>query len=437
MTKSKIEENISSAISAFIALLIYILLHFELAFLSLLISVALGILCIINLRIGLLAWFVVAPLSALISDQAPTIPALFNPAVVAGAGINLLIRRQRIRHSHGLVLLYLYIVISTLLVTGIHQYNRTFNIVIYFVSVIIISYLVSICFSHYKNIHKGILTSLLLSSAAALVIALESMGARRLGVEGSVRQLSNALAFSSLYIIMILTYYKDDFTRTSRAWCLIAVIPMIIGLIFTVSRGSILAFFLASCLFYLYHLYVNGGLKKIFVSFTYIIAFCTLALLITYDFFQRHFGVYVSVVQQRFAHGELEAGTGIRQYIWEEVLSSLSFWEIFFGIGLDGFRAKSSAIGIDYYSHSVFIDILATCGLLVLVILAVFMIKLIITSIKLKNGIIIGLIAFTTLNFLTHGSITAPLFWAGIALAQGVILKTRPNKKNVKMLEQT
>lgn len=413
----------SYALCIILAIITYALLKYNLAYLSLVISLFILIGCVVNLRVGLFFWFIVAPLSSLISGQIESVPVLFTPSFLIGYIINRSVRKRTLSTDVNTLYLYLYIIAVTLLATLYYQYNNTLNVVIAFVFMLLMNYVVIICYTHYHDLHKGIAFCLLLSGIVAILIAVDGIGSRRLDVEGSVRQLSNVLSFSSLFIVLCLFVYKKTLSFNYRLLLTIGVIPLVLGLILTVSRGSIFAFFGAAGLSILFYFLKKGSIKTVLSVLFY---FCTLIVVIyffAFDYIENNFGNYFRVLEERFEQDALSSGAGIRQYIWQRVLESYNSVELFFGTGLDGFRAKAAKLNIYYYSHSVFIDVIATCGVLVLVVFSLYLINNAVRAIRKGDVIAIGLIIFSILNFSTHGAITSSLFWMSIGLARGSILR--------------
>src|SRR5690606_29568113 len=141
-------------------------------------------------------------------SQIESLPVLFTPSFLLGYIINRFLRKKTLPMDINTLYLYLYIIAVTLFATLYYQYNNTLNVVIAFVFMLLMNYVVIICYTHYHDLHKGIAFCLLLSGVIAILIALDGIGSRRLDVEGSVRQLSNALSFSSLFIVLCLLVYR-------------------------------------------------------------------------------------------------------------------------------------------------------------------------------------------------------------------------------------
>lgn len=86
------------------------------------------------------------------------------------------------------------------------------------------------------------------------------------------------------------------------------------------------------------------------------------------------------------------------------------------GIGIDGFRYKSNSVGLTFYAHSTFIDILASSGIITLVTVITTIIKNAFVIFKNNNIIGFGLLLYTIISHLTHGSVTSVLFWIGVSI---------------------
>src|SRR5699024_4008377 len=117
--------------------------------------------------------------------------------------------------------------------------------------------------------------------------------------------------------------------------------------------------------------------------------------------------VRIDLLSDRLSNEGIEGGTAVRFKIWEAGISSLEGGQLLYGHGMSSFRMLALKNNIDFYAHSVFIDIITTTGFLVLFILVILYLSLIYKSFVLNNSIVLAIILFSILNYFTHGNITS------------------------------
>lgn len=390
----------------------------------LLLSLIITCVTIVNLKLGLSMWFIVSPLMPIISSQIESIPLLINPALAVGISLNLVLRKQKLKLRVSVLLFFAYILFSTLLVTMFYQHYTSFNAVINFVLVIFITYIITVAYYTYEDIYNNIAFSLLLSGLVVFMLALSDLGeASRLAVEDSVRQLANVLGFSSIFILLTLFSQGKVMNVLYKRSLIVCLIPMIIALIFTVSRGAIMAFFMTLICSYFFSLYQSKSIKAILLRLPKVMAWGGGIFFLLYYYISTKFEMFIFIIEKRFQADEIGSGTGIRQEIWSRVLESYSLMELFLGLGIGGFVHRSTKIGVFYYSHSVFVDILATSGIIVLIVVLALLLRVLLKSFYTNNVFSFGIVIYACLNFATHGSITSPIFWICIAFAIGASIK--------------
>lgn len=386
---------------------------------------------LLNLQLGVCLWLIVAPLIGLIGNLFESIPMLFNPVLVFGAVANFMFRKSKLKLFCRPLFFYLFITASAVVMSLIYHHYESVNAVINFVFIMIISYLLIIVYINHPGFYKHFVLCFLLSGLVALAVAVGGEGGmRRLALGDSVRQLSNVLSFSSTMTVLILMSYGRSLKKNFKYLLIAGTVIFFAGLLLTVSRGAIIAFLVSITVAFGLYLYLLPGVKKKAGVISRLLLFLIIIVSIGYNYFSNNFATSIDVISQRFQGDELSSGSGIRQYIWEKVLTSYNTWEWAFGTGVGGFRAKSAAVGVFFYSHSVFIDVIATSGVLALVVLIIYMLRNIVLS--LRGGLILplGISVFIILNFISHGSITSLLFWIGIGLAKGAILYDTYSKKS-------
>jgi len=431
------ENNIRAAFPYILciitAVITYLMIKMQIAAFVPVVCLIIAVASVVNLKLGLAIWFIVSPLSTLAADQIESVPILFNPAIVMGALVNLMYRKKRLVVDSKALRFYMYVLATTVLATLYYRYNETTFALINFIMTIMISCLIIVVYNAYDEYYKNIGFSLMLSGLIAFSVAVTSNMEMesRLGLDGSVRQLSNILSFSSMFIVLILFFYKEAINKNLRLVFIVALVPLITGLILTVSRGSILAFIVSVVLSLLLYFYKTKKIKTALVSMVNVFVFMIMVYFLFYDYVSNKFSEYISLLEKRFEQDELESGSDIRQYIWERVLSSFDDIELFFGTGIGGFRYKSALVGVNFYSHSVYVDIIATCGLGVLAMVFIYLIVVFFKAYSETKMLAIGICLFMLLNFFSHGSVTSPLFWICLALCRSIVFKKSGPQLNI------
>lgn len=182
---------------------------------------------------------------------------------------------------------------------------------------------------------------------------------------------------------------------------LLVAITCIVAIVFTYSRGVLIALFISL----LYVLFTGVKNKR---SLTLIVsALVFVAFLSTSDI----------VVDYERLTSNLEGANG-RNLIWNNYFAILSQSVIrfLFGCGPNGLSELSQS---GAYAHSAILDYFFSYGLFGLVFILVILVTLLKYLIKSKNRFYIGLYVLNILMFVTHGNYMELLFLSLIGLCMG------------------
>lgn len=378
-----------------------------------------------NLNIGIVLILLILPLSSAINEEeTASIPLLFSPVFVGAALTNLFLRKQKFYLDRKLIRTYGLILFPVLFVTVIYRYYESFNAVINFGLMIVIAYIISNSYLNYRNLNRQFVVAIALSGLVALYVAMTgSMETSRLTLNSSVRQLANILGFSTVFIVLVLLKYQKE-VSVGFKFFLIGALPFLIGgLILTVSRGVLITTILSISLSLFFHFITIGKFRKILSILMGSGAFLLVVYFLGYNYFSTHFSGYLDVLEKRFSRDTVSGGTEIRQYIWKQTLSSFETIELIFGIGIQGFRYKSALEMVNFYAHSVFVDTIASGGIVVFIILLFILLKNFITALKTRNVFSFGLLIFLIFCYMTHGSVGSVEFWLELGMIIGINLQ--------------
>lgn len=435
MLRKKTKDLQPYLLSLLMGGLMFALLFSQNSGISLLISCCLFAITAINLRLGLITALAILPLSSTVSDMMLTIPVLFSPAMGCGIILNLMFSRRKNNFKKKWLTPLILILIPIVCTSFFYAYYQSINAVIAFIFYIIIGGAYIYAFSNYENLVKALTFALTIAAFVALFYALMSnIGSRRLEVGESVRQLANVLGLACIFIITTLLEYKREINKFYRLFISIALVILSFGLIFTVSRGVILAVLISSILTLLFYFIAQKKIRVFFLSVLKLTIALSVVYFLSYGYISSKYGNYLSVLEQRFQSDNVESGQGIREFIWTRTLSSFSTLETLFGVGIQGFEYKSSKAGVFFYAHSVFIDTLASGGIFALVILLFAIIKNFLSSFRYKNCFSFGLLVFIILCYFSHGTVGSGIFWIVLSIVMGINIKEKYYYKNQQYL---
>ena len=122
---------------------------------------------------------------------------------------------------------------------------------------------------------------------------------------------------------------------------------------------------------------------------------------------------------QRLEDASSGADGGIRFEIWQSALSQMTNVQWVFGAGPASFRDLAWRSGYDYYSHSVYVDVLVSTGLLGALSLGILLLVSAVAIGRRREALGAGLLILLVFGFATHGSAGSPHFWLIVGLLRG------------------
>ncbi len=423
MDLEKKRERFGLALCVIVAILTLLLLKVKSPIIMLFISFLIFVSNVLNMKQGITLAMIVIPLSSTISDVLISMPLLFMPAISGGLILNLLFRKKRFIFKINYLLFFTGFTILILFMSLLYQYFTSLNKIINFGMTMFLSFIISVMYLNYSKVNKQFHIALLLSGLVAIVYVFTGeTDTNRLQIDGSVRQLSNILGIAVVFIGTTLILNNGELTKKMRIISMIGLFLLGFGLLSTVSRGVILATLLSIFTAILLLFFLQRRANKAISILSKLSALLLSLYLLLYDYIWTKYGVLFEILEKRFSEDNLDSGTGIREYIWTTVLKEFNTIELLFGTGLDGFLFKSYQIGVYYYAHSVFVDTVASGGILCILMLTGVILKNGINALRLKNVFSIVILLFTVLCFFSHGTVFSSLFWIGLAIAIGTNL---------------
>ena len=263
------------------------------------------------------------------------------------------------------------------------------------------------------------------------VLGLDAGG--RLAIGGNVRVVANSLGLPWLLLLMSVLLTRKDRTLRDGAprifpfegkflLQIILIVAFSITLIATGSRGSWIAVIGSLCCFLIAVLIAAQGGEKRFQ-----LAYWAVPVI--------GFTLYVAaVVGYAYVDTELLAGrmgerlhqlineplSDPRIVIWSTAFAGMSGFDWIIGTGIGTFRGVVARAGLDFYAHSVFLDLLVTTGIIGSGILMILLWRIIKHLFRTHNLIGIGLFFLMVLSYSTHGSVSGKGFWISLGLVHGV-----------------
>ena len=231
----------------------------------------------------------------------------------------------------------------------------------------------------------------------------------RLGFDGSIRRVSNAVAFPLFYAVYKLLNKPKGFNIV--LWSLLILLLGTV-LILTYSRGVILAVIITAVFLFLF--------SKGEVGFTKVVLTLVSGGLV--------FFIINSVnIDSELMFRELDTASG-RTDIWDYYNSKMAeggFMRILFGFGPgDTMRVAANSAYQDFYAHSLFLDFFYCFGILGAVCMLYILIILSRTIIKEKSIFYIAVLVLSITMYLTHGIASQIHFYCMLGLCLGEAVYT-------------
>jgi hypothetical protein len=403
-------------------------------------SVFILIYALLDFKLGVSSWVLISLLTGISGND--LVSLLYSFILIFAFFIKITLKKEIFIKTAFLnyLLLFIFLLFSSMLLSGYLDY---FHVLIEYIFIFFISYILSQQIISDKENLFLISNAFIISAFLAIVSTiLTGEGINRLGLGDSVRQLSNILGIGLVFLISIYYFgYKPKKNKKAILQFnfinnikLFLSIFLLLGLLFTVSRGSIIAsissiLLLIGCKFL-------SNIKTISIIKFLIIIFLMIFILNIYsEYIYGFFNLNFEILFKRFSAENLEDGSGIREQIWKAGISGLDGGQVFYGHGISSFRMLAMKNGYDFYAHSLFVDTLVTTGVLGLVLLIFILLRILILNFKLSDLLVYSLLCFLVLNYITHGTMKSQGFWYILGICSGIIYSgTRnicPSKEQV------
>lgn len=184
--------------------------------------------------------------------------------------------------------------------------------------------------------------------------------------------------FSTYYCFAFLPMvYLSCSKNVSKFYSIVVALVML----FTLKRGAFLIVSFGITLYYFIMNYIEGSSKKILRRYVFLFTFLVFIALIG-NYIIDKFGLNILV---RLENSLEDSGSG-RLQIWEEVLwyfNISSFSDKIFGHGFHAVFSEVMPLGIQRFAHNSYIETLYDYGIIGLVLLLYFNLKLVVKSIKM------------------------------------------------------
>lgn len=343
------------------------------------------------------------------------------------------------KHFLSFILVVLFFALLGTLTSGYYEY---FHTVIIFISVTFVAYIYANQILSSENNMYYIAVGLIIAALIALIVSYVSSGGdfRRLSLGGlsrseggNIRQLANILGVSLILFPLLFEKLNSKvFASNTIKYLLYGLATiLLVGLLFTASRGVILAVFLSIAAYFIF--VVKLSIKKLFLAFFSVL----IGTYFVFDILVSWLDVADSLLllEDRFDGEAIEGGVGSRLRIWGAGLSNMTATNYLFGHGFASFRFLALQSGIDYYSHSVFVAILTDTGLIPFALLLLLIAHIVLNIKRNKSFIALPILVYVILSHLSHGGINSTYFWLLLAIAYALSKVTKLNQKQQIPLE--
>ena len=232
----------------------------------------------------------------------------------------------------------------------------------------------------------------------------------RLNFNDNVKILAEYIVIPLFFLtIHFLQKKKNNFLSSKHITYIIYYLALLFILILTISRGTIIAYFISILTFIISEIIFNRRLSTntyIFISVITILLFIGSSLISQTNLAS----LFVNNTQ----------GLNGRTDIWLAYLRRFFEFDgvyLLFGIGPGDIRriAIFESFG-RYYSHSLFFDGFISFGILGAFIILIFIFSPFFYALIKRNTLVISMLFLTILLFLTHGAITYRLFYVLMAI---------------------
>lgn len=384
-----------------------------------------GLLSLTKPQMNLIPWIMLLPLEYFITDQLGySIYMGHTSLLLVGGGLNIIsdsnLKNSVVNFFHDKR--YLTVFIALVVIMG---YHSLFNIrAAISLGLLLLSAGVIAFFILKDKLHiilLSIFASSLIGSFVGIVLTDNSW---RISINGNVRVLSNSLGLSLVFLSGLLidrTTVKLAQDNKKKNFIIGTLIFLYTAILFaTVSRGVLVAVIipvLGMSTLRLVNLkeMPKLSLKKIFIGLVTLISSFYLVRVIDSI-------VTNGQIARRF---NLDMFDNVRFNIWRATFEQISWLDWLVGTGFGNFRDLALQAGYDFYSHSVFVDILISFGIGVLLLLIIFISIALVHFFMKKEVMALGITIYTITSYFTHGSISSKYFWLTFAIVIGLYLNSK------------
>lgn len=248
---------------------------------------------------------------------------------------------------------------------------------------------------------------------------------RRLAIEGNVRVLANGAGLALTVLLAFAFVFAGDRSGNSVGRLasivilFIIVFMMTLLLLMTQSRGVLASAAIGlggvailSIATYLARLRLSAMRLGLVIVLCWIIAAAF--------YFGVQSGLIGHFIYRRLATFLAGGDGGIRFDIWRAAVDGMSSYQLLIGAGPASFQSLARGSGMDFYAHSVFVDVFVSYGAIGFMIFFLIIIAPIMKAVEPRCLVAIAVFSFTIIAFSTHGTSTSANFWAGLMIAAGL-----------------
>lgn len=277
---------------------------------------------------------------------------------------------------------------------------------------------------HFTKLILFLSIGILLASAYHIAIGEYVSSAKRLGIGGNVRALANSAGFCSITALsfailapsskQLSTFVKKN-TLTTRPIFFAAVGLISMGLLaLSISRGVMISVGASVAIALLIMFFTSNSKFTFYLS---MIVLITIPLL-PYALYVSLGDETISTISQRFSN--LDSGMSARIGIWEAGVSSMNTLQWIIGCGPASYRSLAEQHNYDMNSHSAFVDIFSSFGLMGIILFLFLFLYPVFKSLVLKNYIVIPILIYIVTSHLSHGAANSITFLFFIAFTIGL-----------------
>lgn len=240
----------------------------------------------------------------------------------------------------------------------------------------------------------------------------------RLSIDGNVRIVANVVGFGLVGLIGCFldseNAKKISSFLSNKIIILILVVLFLCAILLGLSRGILVTIICSSVIMMILNLSNLSKLNKVkFIT----LCFCGGFVLV---YFSVVFFANNPLFLKYITENPLE---NLRILIWLAGIRQLHGWQWLWGAGVGQFRELAMANGFDFYSHSIYVDVLVSLGIIGLFCFMILILSIGFNLFKQKNVIGAGIYCYCVIAFSTHGHLNSRIFWIALAIAHSLSCK--------------